>query len=440
MTKISPWLISSFANICIGLMSIVTSTLLSRTLGPTGRGILAEAMLWPGLVLAAGAIVNTENVTYFWAKARRDASTHLTLGASLSLVAGLSVFLLPCAWFVNYVTLGWQSKSSYTLANLYTVAVPMTLFLGCAQGILLAEERFHRYWGTRLSYVTVYLAGLSLLALAGQLTPFKSLIVVLIALLVQTILTFYSCLEYFIARISWDRKTFRAMAVYGTQSNLTGLPYHGNVMLDQMLMSLLLSSSVLGYYATAVAWSSILSVLGGGLSMVMLSRSSSTNIADKGELTSLFARYRTISVILVAMGILAASITPIGMPLLFGNEFLPAVLPAMILCLASSILNMNLILHELARGLGHPGFGIVAELVGLFFTTILLVICLPLWGGVGAAIASLLSYSCVLLSLLFLVSKRLGVNIYDCVIPRKSDFDLLRTQVFDIIHLWQSSS
>ena len=56
---------------------------------------------------------------------------------------------------------------------------------------------------------------------------------------------------------------------------------------------------------------------------------------------------------------------PFLLPLLFGDDFSEAVSIGRILLLAALFLSIHRLLTELARGLGHPGYGSITELVNL---------------------------------------------------------------------------
>lgn len=431
MHRVSPWVTSTLANLIIGLTGLATSILLARTLGPTERGILAEAMLWPSLVLLLG-VVNIQSVVYFWSKAQASNSTNAVLGTNLILCGLISLILLVCAWGLNYLALGWQSKASFGIANIYALTLPVSLFSACLLGVFLAERRFVSFWGIRLGYSIFYPVSIVVLALTRHLTLWNYIVVVVGGYLVQLAAAVVLYRRSFSCGLVWDQPLSKAIIKYGAKTNLASLPYHLNLRLDQLLMSVMLSPEILGYYVVAYGWSSMLSLLGGGISSVMLSRSSSTDPSNKGEVLSLLATFRTFSIIFVGISILGAAAAPIGIPILFGQRFAPSLLPAAILCLSSAFLNMNLVLHELARGLGYPGLGISAEAVGLVFTIVLLIILLPLWGGVGAAIASLVSYLSIFITLLTLVCRRIGVSKSECMVPRKDDFIKLRLQLAEL--------
>ncbi|HEX9023243.1 MAG TPA: polysaccharide biosynthesis C-terminal domain-containing protein, partial [Geobacteraceae bacterium] len=125
-------------------------------------------------------------------------------------------------------------------------------------------------------------------------------------------------------------------------------------------------------------------------------------------------------------------------PLLFGMNFSPAIIPAMILCVANIFLNLNLSLHEIIRGAGLPSLGIKPEYAGLAVNIVLLLLLLWKWGGVGAAIASLVSYATTYFSLLYVFSRQANIpgSLYS--LPQKKDFALLLQNIRVQLALFKS--
>jgi Na+-driven multidrug efflux pump len=74
--------------------------------------------------------------------------------------------------------------------------------------------------------------------------------------------------------------------------------------------------------------------------------------------------------------------------------------------LAGTLNGVLLVLEELAKGLGHPRWVLVAEIVGMSVTVCMLAVLLAPFGIVGAAWASILGYSTVSLVLLVLLRRQ----------------------------------
>ena len=92
-------------------------------------------------------------------------------------------------------------------------------------------------------------------------------------------------------------------------------------------------------------------------------------------------------------------------PLLMGDAVRPVIHVGQLLLVAGCISGIQLVLGEIQRGLGRPRVTLVAELIGLGSTAVTLSILLPRYGLVGAAVASIVSYSTVVAALLFALAR-----------------------------------
>jgi O-antigen/teichoic acid export membrane protein len=95
----------------------------------------------------------------------------------------------------------------------------------------------------------------------------------------------------------------------------------------------------------------------------------------------------------VALWLLA----PVVIPALFGPRFVSSVLPCRILIIGSLGSALSTVLGEAARSINHPEIPGFAELAGLVATVGLLAMLLKPYGPTGAAIASSVAYTVILI-------------------------------------------
>lgn len=384
------------------------------------------------MTIAVGAAVNTQSVTYFASKAKSNEAAATVLGSGLTLAAALSVVLVPCAWLANFSFLGPQSPA-YFSGFMYSLIIPIMLLSAAVMPTFLAVRDAGTYWGLRILNSIVYASGLVGLSLVHGLTVKRCVLLALLGTFVQAAGAFIAYSRRRVFRVTWDAVHVKAMAIYGAKTNVVGLPYHLNARLDQILMSILLPPQALGYYVVAVAWASILSFAGGGVSSMMLAVSSSADTSRAIELELLLSKVRVVFLLLLLAGIIAAVLSPVGVTLLFGESYIGAIWPAVLLCLAGVALNMNLVMHEFLRGLGYPGKGAVAELAALGITGLLLFALLPRYGGLGAAISSLAAYSSSFLVLIIQVSRSMNIPMRQCVAPTLADIARMKSSLLSTV-------
>jgi O-antigen/teichoic acid export membrane protein len=401
----SAWVSLPSSNLLIGVLGVVTSSLVARNLGPSERGILSASMLGSFWVLTIGGLVNTQSMTFAWAKSDDHDKTFTV---ALSLVVVLSLFLMPAVLLFNHV-LAQRADIDLFAANINMLIVPTTLLVACLTPILVAEGKFGRFGATRLTTSITYTLGIILLMAIGQVTIVNITIVTISSPFAAIILSCHWLTQSHHFRWHWGWKQLAVITSYGFATNVSSLPYQLNSRLDQMAMALWLPAEMLGYYVIAIAWSSTQSFIGNGISVILLSNSSNACTSDVASIRKVIGQFRIASVLLLCLGAGATIATPLGVRLLFGTQYSQAIVPAMILSVASSIANIKLLLHEVARGLGQPSLGAWAEGLGLIITALMLSILLPTWGITGAAVSSLCSYLVAAIALAVMMGKHTGI-------------------------------
>jgi O-antigen/teichoic acid export membrane protein len=159
-----------------------------------------------------------------------------------------------------------------------------------------------------------------------------------------------------------------------------------NARLDQVIGLPLLGARELGFYAVAVGVAELPSVVATAARTVLLGG------AGGGESTSVL-RVARMAVPAAALGcaVLAAS-AGLLVPWFFGRAFAPAVLPTVILCVATVVHTCVQIFSALLLANGEAARSSAALVAGSLAGVLLLVVLAEM-GAVGAALASLIGYT-----------------------------------------------
>jgi O-antigen/teichoic acid export membrane protein len=201
-----------------------------------------------------------------------------------------------------------------------------------------------------------------------------------------------------------DHRQWRPMLGYGLPLALASVPILLNMRLDQMMMTALLVPHLLGLYAVAIAWGGAVSPLLSAVGIVLFPQVASRSSAG-GSMNTLAKGFSFSIVLGIVFGGLVLVVTPIAVPLIFGTEFSPAVMPAMLLVLGGVAWNIKGTLGEGVRGLGESKAVLLSEGLGLAVTFFGLLLLLRPMGLIGAAIASL-SGHCVAAGVLIVQIRR----------------------------------
>ena len=419
----NPWLVATGANVLIGLMGMATAGLTARLLGPSDRGVLAAAVLWSTMIFSALGMPVAQAVVYQWSRVRTPQERGAVAGAALALAAISATLCIIFSLTVNHWVLrGYMHPEVFLAANVVLFSLPFSLVAGAIGAAFLASGKGSVFWGIRVLSGALYFGAVAAVGLAGIGSVFWCAFAMVVGPMIATVWATARFRRHFPDVTRWNRATFRELTSFSLKANGIGLPTQVNLRLAQALMTILVPAAALGQYAVASTWSGVVLLLGGGLSNVLLARSAAAGAdADEAQMTSIFAQFRVVAVAVLFLGGSGALASPLVVPLLFGKAFGSAVLPAALLCIGAAIFTLTLAVHEIARGFGHPGVGIPAEIAALTVSAVFLVLLLPPFAGTGAAVASVLGSTTSLVVLTIRLDSRLSGRLLPAIIPGRRD-------------------
>jgi len=383
------------ANFLIAVGGTIAGIIAARLLGPSGRGELAAATAWAGILTVIATLGVPQAITFF--SARNPGKKDEIFSASLLLWVMQGSAVVVIGWMAATLVLGRFQPAALPAVQIYLFSVPFGLLVTYLSTMAQGLKRFGLFNGMRIASATAFPLVMIMSLLVG-INDAKSIVTLMLG---AQIVTAFLALIVFVARI---RPAIHLVTIqiwellrYGIRSYWGSLSWMANARLDQLIMSAFVDLGQLGLYAVAVSYSTVLFPLSGAFAMVLFPRVA----GERGKVAERSIRRALRANLLVSStgALLLALVSPLLLPLLFGIEFRDAVLPAIILLIAIVILGFNYVLSDGLRGLGYPGTTSIAELAGAMTTVIGLVLFLPLLGIYGAAVVSVLSYAIVALVL-----------------------------------------
>ena len=113
---------------------------------------------------------------------------------------------------------------------------------------------------------------------------------------------------------------------------------------------------------------------------------------------------------------------PLILKILFGQSFVPATGAFRWLLVAAGVWSCGSIVINALRGFGYPSLSTLARFAAALVTGIGLVVLLPRLGITGAAIASLIGYSVMLMIALIGFIKKRQLHLWEnCLRPQRRD-------------------
>lgn len=368
--------------------------------GPTAVGVYTLARVAPSLVGVVMSSGLPGAVTYFLAGPdREDRRLPLTVVA-MTLAGGIAGTAL---WAASSPLLGRYLFPDLSAALVLLVGATVLTQLvvatakACSQGsddlpganLAIFNEEF------------MFLPAYGLLWVAG-IQGYEAAI---FGLLLADVATFVPA-WWRLARHGFFRRAARPspelarrVGSYGLRAQLGGVIFLLNLRLDFILLSLLTGPAVLGIYAVASKFAELIKVPGMALTYVLYPQ-----YARDGTAKATAKARRLLPK--AALGT-AATIVPLALaasfviPLTYGSEFKPAVVPAQVILLGLCLEGVSGVITGYLYGTGRPGLNSWAMAAGLAVTVVLDLILIPPFEAIGAAVASAAAYLTTTLALIW---------------------------------------
>lgn len=419
-------LITTWTNIVISFLGVATGTFAARALHAQGRGELAAIQLWPTLIASAAALGLPEALVFYSARNHRESGRYTgsaTLMGLLSSVAGSAIAycLLPSL-------MPEQSSTVIAGARFYLLLGPIQILLTMPYYAVRGLQQIGTWNLLRTLPVLAWAVALAAGYLLRQCKPtfFAASHLIILGLLVPPV-------AFVVSRsipppFRPNRELVPAILRYALPSAATMIPQLLNLRLVQIVMAAALPAKLLGFYTVALAWSAVANPLLQGLGVVLFPRvASQAARTDQAKFFCQGARVGTLLAIVTAVCVAAP--TPWIMPLLFGDEFRAAVVPALILVGMATLAGINLIFEEGLRGLGDLRTIIFAECAGVAILGITLGLLIRPFGLLGACLGSFGGCAATAGTLVIRARRHANGALVQLTVPNGSDFVLIRENV-----------
>jgi enterobacterial common antigen flippase len=425
-------LVTDFA---ILLCSVVTSLVGARALGPAGRGDLLIITLWP-LVTALLAELGLPNAYRYWiAKEPARVSSLFSNAILYTVVAGatsigLAYFVVP-----HLVT---QPSTGIVLVRIYLLNIPGVILLDFMRGMLEGARRFGWAGAARLIFFGVQATGFAGLWFANRLTVATATYTMMLA---QT-----TAMTLSVAAVCWQLRPewapswieFKTSMQYGMRDYAGGLADYATLRMDQIMLSAMATNGAIGLYVMAVRLSEVTTFAGTAFADALMPEVASSSEADRAE--SLLGRTLRLTIyfnVLVLAPLWLAA--PWILRTLFGPGFVPATSAFRWLLVAAVIWSASAVVIRGLQGFGHPGMTTVARFLSALITVPALIILLPRLGIEGAAIASLIGYSVMLITAVLGLIQRRRLGVWQHLRPQTYDIQYARLTAAAALSSWRGN-
>jgi O-antigen/teichoic acid export membrane protein len=407
-------------QILMFLLAFASNVLITRVLGPSGKGQVALLTSFVGfLSLGSGLGVGAASIYQLnREKALQPivASSALWLQFVLALTAMMAT-LGVAGWLVDAIFIGQVPHALVVIG--IVISLPMVTFSGAVSNLLIGLHAIKKYSAIQIVNGLVQFVSFIVLLICVQTTVASVVVVMALAALCSAALGLYwlnRLLPEMRLRLSFEQ--VRSLISYGSRAWIGNILQFFNYRLDVYIVNIFIGPSGVGIYSVAVALAETIWYIPAAVSTVLFPRTASDwDLAT--EFTPRVARNVAFITLLAALllGIM-------GFPLIrliYGMQFISATLPLVVLLPGIVFLSIGKILASDLAGRNKPHYGTLSAIVALTATVILDFVLIPSLGIVGAALASTISYGLSTLVLLYLYLRLSGNTLCSVLFIRTSD-------------------
>jgi len=372
------------ARLVASLGFLVVVVVLSRSLGPSGRGVLAFVTV-AALLVAKIAEVGLGAAAVFFA-ARRPRERAALLTTQLAFVVSSTAVLMGAIATLLLIVPGARPDGlDETLLVLLVPATVLTAVTEWSLAFLLGARRTRAQAIGTVVGPWLYAGALGIVSLVTELDVVSAAVAWVIGYLAWSIaLVGLSVRAVGLARPS--RAMLSESLGFGLRALGGGLARTLNARFDQLLLAYLSTQAALGVYAVAVNASEVLLYLPAAIAMAFAPAAAVTSHDERSG--------RTLRALRVALLLTAASLVPslilgpLLIPAVFGKAFSDSVTPFLVLVPGAIGYVLLRIFSAALLGSSLPGRASAAALASLGSGIALVVILAPPFGATGAAVAA----------------------------------------------------
>ena len=376
-------------------LSFAVAAIIARWLGPEGKGMLALALLLPGMLgLFLSGGINVANV-YFAGSKRLDVAV---LSAN-SLGFTILMSILGCAIVLVMTSIGWLEALvpgvPTWIVLLAMLGFPANLLNVFFSAILQGLQLIGTVNLINLIQRIITLSLTILLVIVWKLSVLGALVAALASWTLSLIVSGIALRRHGgVLTPSWSYSVLRTILSFGLRGHIGNVLQFFNYRLDIFIVNLFLGPAGVGIYTVTVRLAELLWYLPNAVGFVIFPKAA----ASKPEEMNVFTpRVFRLTLGLTALG--ALGLAMVGRPVInfvFSSAFIDAYMPLLVLLPGVVLLGGSKVLTNEIAGRGYPHYNSLNAALALVVTVVLDLVLIPRYGVLGAALASSTAYAMIL--------------------------------------------
>jgi O-antigen/teichoic acid export membrane protein len=405
------------------VLRMARNVILTRLLGPAGRGIYGLLSTLPSFVVSFGNLGFGLGSYYLVAKRKQD--LRVILGNTLLYLVVMGAILTGAGYIALQVSapIRQEFMGANHLTVLLLISVPLLLACNTASDLLSALKEIHF---ANLLKVTFAIFPLAVLLLIWWLTGNALMAAIWAWLGTNAGIALMGLVRVYRRAGGTPRVSYAALREafsFGLRGNVSMWANAVVRRIDVLFVAHYAGMEAVGFYAASVSIAEIILTLPDAVSGPFLPLRLEMDEKEGRHFSPFVLKYIVSIMVLVC---LVTAIAGKGLILtLYGSAFLPALRPLQ--CLLPGIVGLSLyqFLKADLYHMNRPGLISWVSVIAMVCNLALNVLLIPRYGAVGAALSSSVCYLLSSALLLFFVLRHTGVPLSEALILRKADIRFL---------------
>jgi O-antigen/teichoic acid export membrane protein len=408
------------SKILIQAINAGTGIITARALMPVGRGELAAMILWSQFLSYLSSLGIPSSIVHAYRRYPEKRHSIVSTGLLMSLGTGILVTLIGVAFIPHWMQRYPTQIIGY--AQWFLIITPICSLTYTGKSILEAAGSFTSSNLVQILTPVATLIPLIALALLHGLTPFNAALCYIVAAIPSF---FYLMLQVrpYIHTLRPSLGISRLLLSFGLRSY--GIDILGTLALqvDQVLVVNLLTPAEMGSYVVILSLTRTLNVFQNSVVSVLFPKAAGL---PKESVLRMSEKSARISMVITSFfAVVVYIFGPILLRVLYGKAYMGALNSFRILLVEVTLSGCVFVLAQAFMALGRPGIVTLLQATGLSLSVPLMLILMPKWHILGAAVALLTSTVARLIFVFAGFRFFLKAPLPD-LMPRLSDFEELR--------------
>jgi O-antigen/teichoic acid export membrane protein len=408
------------------LLTFVVSIILARTLGPSSKGIVTTILVLPTIIFTLADLGLRQVITFYIGKKIYNDQEVISTVFFLFIVTSI----IGCvAIFISFYIQGFFNIYQATTLYISIGLLPILLISSYGTGILLAKEKIKELSISNFLQIISYSFGVLLLFfIAEENRIFIAILVNLFSNTISAIYILWHCNSVGKIKITYFAGLPWLFIKKGFMFAIALFVLYLNYRVDVLILGQTASLSEVGIYSIGVNIAELLWIIPNTINTVNFSRSA--NATDSLSYAQKTARVLRVSLWVNLIPLIGLFfISPWLIPLLYGVDYLKSGAVVQAILLGVWMNTIYKVINSDLAGRGIPQVAIWVYCLSLMINIILNFIWDPIYGSLGAAWATSVSYTFGALLYAYVYSKLSNIRFFTLLLPKYNDFKDLISKV-----------